>query len=212
MNMNSPYQPLIDIIDILLRKNLTSDNNLITVHVAEIPSLTQNSLGCGEFEDFITRLKNKGVGVQIIKQSGASYKIKKLDTETENALLLEKQILHGIEKKTDSDNKPTSLAGQPSMLKDTEAQIAIGPIACQLPPFQNEHDFCRVMFKYKVGESVDWSVIFEQMSGNAEVIGDDGNKRTVQDTMYAINNRVKKDLNTEDNLFTWKNKSVKRNL
>jgi hypothetical protein len=211
MNMNGPHQSLIDVIDILLSKNYLSQTNTITLHIAEIPSLSQNTFGCTTFEDFLDKLKEKGVGIEIIKRSGASYEIEKLNPEIEKDLIAEKQSLLGVESKT-LETKPMSLTGIPVSFKDTEAQITAGSSICQLPPFQNEHDFCRVMFQYKVGEAIDWSAIFEKMSGNAEVIGNEANKRTVQDTMYAINNRIKKYFNTEDNLFTWKNKSIKRNF
>ena len=36
-------------------------------------------------------------------------------------------------------------------------------------------------------------------------------KRSVQDTMYALNKRIKETINTEDDLFIWKEKSIKRN-
>ncbi len=122
MNMNSPYQPLADIIDVLLRKNRSSDNDRIKVHIAEIPSLPQNSMGCREFEDFIAKLNTKGIAVKIVRQTGAYYETEKLDQETENSLLAEKRLLLGVESPSSSVSEPLSLSGQQITFKDSEAR------------------------------------------------------------------------------------------
>jgi hypothetical protein len=213
--MNSPYQPLVDIIDILLRKNHSSDDDKIKVHIAEIPSLPQNSFGCKEFENFIAKLNTQGIAVQIIKQSGAYYEVTKLDQETENALLAEKRSLLGVESPSGSPSEPLSLTGQQIIFKDAEAQIVIGPAICQLPPFKNEHYFCRVMFSQPVGKPIDWSDVYEKLSGikgTPESLGNKTDKRTVQDTMYAVNNRIKDTFHTDDSLFTWEQLTIKRNF
>jgi len=97
---------------------------------------------------------------------------------------------------------------------DDKAKIIIGKKECQLPAYKNEHYFCRAIFQHPVDEFVDWSIIFENMdktlnSGNKKDSTKD--KRSIQDTMYAINKRIKGVVNTDDDLFTWKDKSVKRN-
>lgn len=97
---------------------------------------------------------------------------------------------------------------------DNKATISIGNTKCQLPPHKNEHFFCRAMFQCPVNEFVDWSIIYENMDKINEFNNKEGankEKRSVQDTMYALNNRVKEVFNTNNNLFTWKNKSIKRN-
>lgn len=93
---------------------------------------------------------------------------------------------------------------------DNEPKIIAGKAECILPPFKNEHYFCRSMFKHLPKEFIDWSIIYTEMCGN-EPNDHSKNKRAVQDTMYAVNNRIKEILPTDDDLFTWKEKSVVRN-
>ena len=108
------------------------------------------------------------------------------------------------------------LANQIITFNDDEANIEIGKQKSVLPPFKNEHYFCRAMFQYKPQEFADWSLVFENMTGNKEEELDEGKRtkarKTTQDTMYALNTRIKKVFNTDDNLFTWENRSIKRNF
>ena len=68
---------------------------------------------------------------------------------------------------------------------------------------------------YKIDEEVDWSVVWEKMTGydtnpdKPEPKKEDW--RTVYDTMNALNNRIKECVNTDNNLFAWKDKTVRRN-
>ncbi len=95
---------------------------------------------------------------------------------------------------------------------DKSARILIGEISIQLPPFQNEHCLCRVIFRCKIHEPIDWSVVYKEMTGDIDEIADKTKKRSVQDTMYAVNNRVKKEANTDDALMSWRGKSIARNF
>lgn len=93
---------------------------------------------------------------------------------------------------------------------DDKAIIKIGNQDCQLPPFKNEHSFCRAMFQFPIKEFADWSIIYEKYEGK-ESNDPKKNKRTIQDAMYAVNKRIKGVINTSDDLFTWEEKSIKRN-
>ncbi len=123
---------------------------------------------------------------------------KKLKQEAEGATIekVEYKLKLGSQKITFDDNK---------------AEISAGNKHCSLPPFKNEHYFCRAMFEYPTNEPMDWSIVYEKMT-SSEPTSEKQNLRAVQDTMYAINNRIKEVLNTEDDLFTWQNKSIKRNF
>jgi hypothetical protein len=93
---------------------------------------------------------------------------------------------------------------------DTEATIEVGDLQCPLPAYKNEHFFCRIMFQYLPQEPVDWSIVYEKIT-KTEAINKEKNKRMVQDTMYALNKRVKEVINTDDDLFTWQERTIKRN-
>jgi hypothetical protein len=103
------------------------------------------------------------------------------------------------------------LSSQKITFDDNKAEISADDRPCSLPAFKNEHYFCRVMFGYPADELVDWSVVYEKMTAS-EPANEKKGLRTVQDTMYAINNRIKAVLNTENELFSWQNKCIKRNF
>jgi hypothetical protein len=121
------------------------------------------------------------------------------------------------ENKDSSNNKKQRkvaiLKGSVSF-SDNEAAIYVGKTKCQLPAFRNEHFFCRSIWNHLVNEFVDWDIIFENMGDS--IIADNKNeaiknKRSLRDTVYALNKRIKEVVGTDNNLFTWKDKSVKRN-
>ncbi len=109
-------------------------------------------------------------------------------------------------------NPKNKLAEKTVVFDDENARILIGEIPIQLPPFQNEHCLCRVIFKHKIHKPVDWSLAYKEMTGDAAEVADKAKRRPVQDAMYAVNNRVKAGANTDDALMSWKGKSIARNF
>ncbi len=91
---------------------------------------------------------------------------------------------------------------------DDEPALKLGDRKCALPPYKNEHFFCRTAFEYKLNEPIDWSLVYEKMAGE-EPKNQEKNKRTVYDTLIAINKRVKEVLGIEQ-LFKWEGKTIKR--
>ena len=67
------------------------------------------------------------------------------------------------------------------------------------------------MFSRPVGEFVDWSIIHQEMTGVAEGVGDEKDKKAVRDTMDRLNKRVQEVIGTDDELLGWENKSIRRN-
>lgn len=100
---------------------------------------------------------------------------------------------------------------------DDEPVIKIGKQNVALPPYKNEYYFCQVMFEYKPKESVSWDIIYDRMTEYSTVSGGikpepiRENWQKVNDTMKRVNNRVKEIVNTDDNLFSWSEKTVMRN-
>lgn len=110
-----------------------------------------------------------------------------------------------------------SLKDKAILYDDKAACLRIDSTPCQLPPYKNEHYLCRVMFKKKANQPVDWSVVYEKMSGDYEKhysknYGKREHWRTVYDTMRRVNNRVKRELDTTDELFSWQELTIKRNF
>lgn len=93
---------------------------------------------------------------------------------------------------------------------DQAARLYVGDQKCQMPPYRNEHSLCRAMFGYKVNEPVDWSEIYEKINESEPELPEPCS-RMIWDAMNALNKRVKKDINTDDKLFTWQGKTIKRN-
>ncbi len=111
--------------------------------------------------------------------------------------------------------KKNSLRAASIELDDNNSSIKIDRKAIPLPPYKNEHFFCRAIFQHPVNEFVDWSIIFESMDKalNSVTKNDsEKDKRMIQDTMYAVNKRIREVFNTDDDLFTWKEKAIKRNF
>lgn len=88
--------------------------------------------------------------------------------------------------------------------------IQVGSIRCQLPPLKKEHYFARIMWEYRVGESVSWDVVTREIK---EVAGArDLKEKSVMDTMYRVNDRIKEIVRTDDELFSRKNQNIIRNF
>lgn len=104
-------------------------------------------------------------------------------------------------------NKTTNI--KESAFDDTKTALTVNGVICALPPYKNEHYFCREMYKYLRGEAVDWSSVYEAMQGRAKD-ADEKKKRMVYDTMKAVNRRIQETLKTEDDLFVMREKSIIR--
>ena len=108
----------------------------------------------------------------------------------------------------------TTLRGKIIEFDETRSSIVIDGKPYQLPPAQNEDSLARVMFGHQVGEFVDWSMIYSEMTGvdpQETNIENTKNMKMVRDTMNRLNGRLQEVLNTKDALLAWKNKSICRN-
>ncbi|KKU19344.1 MAG: hypothetical protein UX30_C0014G0004 [Candidatus Saccharibacteria bacterium GW2011_GWA2_46_10] len=120
-----------------------------------------------------------------------------------------------VKDKTDNTNS-IELKSLGVKYDNEKAILEIGNQRCQLPPYKNEHYFCRSMYEHGVSEPIDWSVIYEKMTGYYEAFYGKPqrtreNWRLVYDAMEALNKRLKELTGTKDNLFSWQEKTIKRN-
>ena len=120
-----------------------------------------------------------------------------------------------------------SILQYPILLSEHEVEfdskkgiITVNGRSVVFPANGNEQSFCKIMFDTDnpVGIPVDWTTLSREIRG-VDPMSTDASKeemekwtRSVRDTMYAVNERVQKDLNTKDELFSWTEKSVKRNF
>ncbi len=108
--------------------------------------------------------------------------------------------------------KIISLKNKNIEFDDVVSSIFIDGVECPLPPAKNEDCLAKAMFKREINETVDWSIIYKEMTGSEDVVGEEKNHRTVKDTVRRINQRVKNRFKTNDDLITCELKMVRRNF
>lgn len=97
---------------------------------------------------------------------------------------------------------------------DAEGILRLGDATVELPALKSEHLLCRAMFKHPVNKLVDWTIPYEEMTGeelNKVSHPDEYWKawHSLYDTTKALNSRVKQGLGIE--LFVkWKDNTLKR--
>lgn len=113
-------------------------------------------------------------------------------------------------KGSDSDGQPkTRLSEQQIRFNDDNATIFVGSKRCPLPVCKYEHYFARTMWERPVGEPVSWDIVAEEM--HEHMGGRDLKGKTVMDTMYRLNDRIREIANTDDELFSRKSQNIVRN-
>ena len=142
-----------------------------------------------------------------------AYSFEELDTlvpeETEfeyyHVFFVDRDKLSELFPKEDSSNNDLR-----SEFVSKSSFIRINGKAILLPPFKNECALCEVMFKYGINEPVDWSLVYESMTGDRfdEIKDTEKEKHSVSDAYRAINKRVIEA--GFDNLFVWKDKAIRR--
>lgn len=102
-------------------------------------------------------------------------------------------------------------SGEHVAFDDDTTTLSLGTKTVKLPPYKLEHLMCQVMFKYRLNEPVDSSVVYEEMQ---ETLGGDGSwndaaKRQIKDGVRRINKRVDEGLDIPQ-LFKLEQNTVKR--
>ena len=113
----------------------------------------------------------------------------------------------------DSIEKASKKTLKNSVVKfdDTIPAIFVDEVEIPLPEYGKEHYFCRAVWKRKAKEAIDWSKIYNDMEGkNADFLPDKELWRYVYDAKNDVNKRVKDITGTTENLFDWKEKTIKR--
>jgi len=125
-------------------------------------------------------------------------------------LFLDECIFKATHKALFSDKDKTIPDSAKVEFLDNEPALKCADKKCPLPPFKNEHFLCRVMFEYPINETIDWSIIAEEMDKLAiSTTGKEKTKRSLYDTVRAINERVR-EIFEIDKLFDWTEKTIKR--
>ncbi len=106
--------------------------------------------------------------------------------------------------------KPKVKLAEHKVSFDKAGIIKIGDYACKLPKESRRFYFAKEAFKYKPNVSIDWSKIAEKLYQKDLLELKPQDKKSIQDFMYAVNDDIKDQINTEDSLFSWDNGTVTR--
>lgn len=113
--------------------------------------------------------------------------------------------------------KHPSITGKNKLKKATyDEQTCIltinGKMKIKLPIYENEASLCRVLFcEHKKNEPVEFEELHEVMTGSTEINKlSDQEFRTIYDAMRAVNRRVRKEANVDENMLERRNKCIVR--
>jgi len=154
----------------------------------------------------------------------------KKKNDTKNKALKDKNTEKSLVQKIEIVNPIKILSGENSKDKlklkihlenttidydDNKPSIKIGKKEVALPPYKNEHFLCRAMYEYRKGEAVDWSIIWEKMTGYDENPDKPEPQKSdwhsVYDTMRALNKRIQECISTDNFFLVWKEQTITRN-
>jgi hypothetical protein len=90
--------------------------------------------------------------------------------------------------------------------------IFVGDMIIELPKDKNEAGLCKLLFEKPKRVPIEWNDVATKILGvSFESFDKKKHQKSVQDTMYRTNDRVKA-LGTEDNLFSWGDRTITRNF
>jgi len=104
-------------------------------------------------------------------------------------------------------DKPTKIE---VFYDENKSILTINGKKCQLPIAKNEDYLCAAMFESVIGEPIDWSIIYEKIT-RTEPTDTKKDKKMLQDTIERLHNRIEKTTNYKIKLFSWQEKTIKRN-
>lgn len=114
------------------------------------------------------------------------------------------------------NGKPAvSLVGMNVRYDDELPAIFFDTQRCDIPAYTNVHYLARTLFAHRIGESFDWSVVYDEIdatgAGGRGQRNTEQEARTVKDAAYRLNNRIREVVNTDDTFCNFEAKSVRRN-
>jgi len=118
------------------------------------------------------------------------------------------EVLH----KYESQKAPQKLLKNSTIrFDDTIPAIFVDEIEVSLPAYGKEHYFCRAIWKRRKNEAIDWSIIYDEMGDkDTSLVLDKENWRYIYDAKNAVNKRIREVVGASEDLFQWKDKTVKR--
>jgi hypothetical protein len=97
----------------------------------------------------------------------------------------------------------------------SHSEIKTQGIISKIPLYQNEFYLAKIMFEHKLEEPLEWTIVWEEITSKKfedSEFDKEKDRRSVRDAMYALNSRIRQDIKTEDDLFSWKNNCLIRHF
>lgn len=141
----------------------------------------------------------------------SGHRIEKSKPELEQISKMEILLKH----EKDTPKQKIKLSDYEITFDNETAQLKVGNfLTANFPPHKNEHYLLRKVFSFRKNEAVDWQDIYEEISGTESKTIDkdevERQKKSIKDTVRAVNNRVKEVCNTDSDLLSWGIKNVTR--
>jgi len=134
--------------------------------------------------------------------SGGDIQIEKINPQF-NKLL--KQLRDKLNK------KKNKLDMSRVVFDENKGTLIIGGKKVQLPPFKKEHDLCSALWEYQSQEPVEWTALYEKITGDDNFQKNkEKKKRSFRDTVRSINSRIKERLETEKDFLKWQAGTIRR--
>src|SRR3989344_881811 len=95
---------------------------------------------------------------------------------------------------------------------EEESAIYVGEGVCKIPANTKLFYFAKVIWQHRIGQVVPWETLLDEIEeiGPKEHI--DNKQKNIMDRMYRLNDLVRELTNTDDDLFTRSNDTIKRNF
>ena len=113
---------------------------------------------------------------------------------------------------TTSDIERRLQKGKVKFVSKENPRIEMLGLKCPLPIHKNEFCLCKIVFgsDNEIGMPISWGVAYEEMTGDS-VKGGGSDRKSVYDTVTRLNDRIKREFKTHDDLLTWKDSTIIRN-
>lgn len=213
MNMPSVIQDVIAVINQKLELSPKSDRTL-SISLWDFQDSKGNTIPKDDLHKALRRLEEDQV-IKLLFTDHFSRSWRKAGDKVE--FEIDRKKLEDFIREDTSEIEATTRTPEGKLkFVDKEAVLVMGDKKCSLPPYKNEHFLCRAMFKHAKGKPVDWSEVYETITGYyRESYGKPPktkeNYHRVYDPVQQINQRVKKDLGIEK-LFDWREMTITRLL
>lgn len=206
MNMQNPYTDLIKIIDFILQEiEINPQANRYQIDEDLVP-ITSVIDGYRDTVRYVANLKKKNLvgNVDIVEKPSKTldgvpitrYEIFVIDPD-KSALVKERQRLINFDKEELATTKDKKALSDKLSFEEGSGKIILGEGVCEIPLMTNQYFLCKEVFRRPFGTRIQEIDILDLREWRKDT------PRSVYDAMRAVNEKAKRDLETE--IFNWQN-------